>query len=104
MSDPHEHLSDLERRVCEKWIRVAAERASAWGLPEMDLDMSAWAEVAQTPLPSGTMQFPREQWVSYPAKRTYILLLADRMLDLDMDEERWMQVCLLMQYGGKTRL
>jgi len=41
-----------------------------------------------------------------PAKRTVALILAERLLDdaENLTDEQWLQLCLVMQYGGKTRL
>jgi hypothetical protein len=97
-----EPLEELELRVGGKWVAAAAARTPEWSVPDFEFDMSAWTDVA--PLPPGTMQFPREQWVSYPRRRTMSLLVVDRMLDLDMNDEQWGQVCFLMQYGGKERI
>jgi len=102
-------LDVLERRVCEKWVAAAAARMPADAFDPSSwldgIDMSAWDEAMKTPLPPGTPQFPREQWASYPAKRTVALMIADRLLDFEeLTDEQWMQLCLLMQYGGKTRL
>lgn len=97
-----DELTALENRVGEKWIAAAAARNPEWPVPDFEFDMSSWTDVA--PLPPGTMQFPRERWASYPTQRTVVLMLADRMLDLDLTDEQWAQLCFLMQYGGKTRL
>lgn len=96
-------LRELERRVGEKWAAAATARIPERELPVFDIHMSAWQNLP--PLPPGTPQFPREQWASYPARRTAALLAADRMLDFDeLTDEQWMDVCLVMQYGGKTRI
>lgn len=98
-------LDVLERRVAEKWAAAAAARAPMWPMPDDPFDMSVWGEAMKTPLPPGTPQFPREQWASYPMKRRLALMAADRMLDFDeLTDEQWMQVCLVMWYGGKTRI
>ena len=94
-------LDGLERRVCEKWIGVAAERMPDWAVPEIDFDRQSWTPPPDTPEP--VMQFPREQWLTYPAKRTIALLLCDRLLGMDLDDGAWTQVCYLMRYGGKVR-
>jgi hypothetical protein len=97
-------LVELERHVGEKWIAAASARTPQWPLPDDPLDISTW-QTDTTPLPDDWPQFPREQWASYPAKRTVTLLLCDRMLDFDeLTDEQWTHVCFLMQYGGKTRL
>jgi hypothetical protein len=115
-----EDLDVLEQRVGEKWAAAAAARMPKWESAEFDV--SEWVDVAKIPLPVNafemstvgqplppplpdTPQFPREQWVSYPAKRTAALMVADRLLDFDeLTDEQWIQLCLLMQYGGKTRV
>jgi hypothetical protein len=100
MSD---ELQQLERRVGAKWVAAAAARTPEWAVPEAAFDMSAWTDMA--PLPPGTPQFPREQWVSYPNRRAVALLLADRLLDFDeLTDEQWTQVCMVMQYGGRERV
>lgn len=96
-------LEELERRVGAKWASVAAARMPQWAVPDDPFDIGAWQTDAM-PADPDVPQFPREQWASYPAKRTTTLLLCDRMLDLDMTDEQWAQVCFLLQYGGKTRL
>ena len=101
-----EALEDLERRVLARWAAAAAERT-----PD-SFDVSKWSGVydhaswlpddAGLPPP---MQFPREQWVSYPAKRRVSLMLCDRMLDFDvLTDEQWMLLCMTVQYGGKERI
>lgn len=98
-------LDALERRVTEKWATAAASRIpadvfdpSGW----LDgVDMSAW----RRNLPPSAPQFPREQWVSYPNKRTVALLIADRLLDFDeLSDEQWATLNVVMLYGGKTRI
>lgn len=99
-------LDELERRVGEKWARAVADRMNPqWQI----LDTSSWmlplppdGDATKDPL---LPQFPREQWASYPNKRMVALLACDRMLDFDdLSDEQWMTLCLLMQYGGKTRI
>lgn len=99
-----ESLDELESRVTAKWAAAAADRIQ--GFSDI-FDPSAWNTVVDmgADAPSPTMQFPREQWVSYPAKRTVALILADRMLDLDsITDEQWMQVSFIVQYAGKERV
>lgn len=102
-----DQLKELERRVGEKWVAAAAARIPADAFDPSgwldSIDMSEWGASS---LPPGTLQFPREQWASYPNKRTVALLLAERLLD-DADsltDEQWLLLCLVMQYGGKTRI
>lgn len=97
-------LEELERRVGEKWVAAAAARTPDWPVPAVEWS-DDWKEAMKKPLPPGTLQFPREQWASYPNQRTVALLIADRLLDFDeLTDEQWMQLGLLMQYGGKTRI
>lgn len=100
-------LDVLERCICEKWVAAAAARAPMWPMPEdpLDFDMSAWDEAMKTPLPPDVPQFPREQWASYPNRRRVALMIADRLLDFDeLSDEQWVTLCMVMQYGGKTRI
>ena len=98
-----DHLVELERSVTEKFTVKAAERA-----PDSDLNVTGWlqtvSEAMQVPIDPNIPQFPREQWVSYPARRTVVLILCNRMLDFDLDDAQWTQLCWLMQYGGKERV
>ena len=91
-------LEALERRVGEKFVAVAAARTP--NLPLFDMEIDWWSGSP----PSDVPQFPRERWVSYPNRRTVTLTLIDRVLDLDLDDPQWVQVCWLWQYGGKVRL
>lgn len=97
-----DHLIELEERVTRRWLEAVAERPPLWGFAPADLP--DWSDVQWEPLPPGTPQFPREQWVSHPYRRAMTLILCDRMLDFDLDDEKWLQVCFLMQYGGKERV
>lgn len=104
-ADPHAHLIELEGRVTRKWQEAVAARTPQWPMPEVDIDWSAWRDAAKKPLPPGTMQFPREQWVSYPNRRTTVLILADRLLDFEeLTDEQWHTLNFLMLYGGKERI
>lgn len=97
-------LTELERRVGEKWAAAAAARAPQW--PQA-LDMNEWfGAIDAAPLPPGAPQFPRAQWATYPANRAVVLTACDRLLDSadELTDEQWMAVCMLMQYGGKTRI
>lgn len=101
-----DHLVELEQRVTEKFAAKAGER-----MPETDFgfDIESWgvgvdAWELDIPLDPNIPQFPREQWLSYPAQRTVALILCDRMLDLELDEAQWAQLCFLMQFGGKVRV
>lgn len=95
-------LIELEKRVTRRWQEAAAARTPQW--PDVELSTD-WAEAMQKPLPPGTMQFPREQWVSYPNRRTIVLILADRLLDFEeLTAEQWHTLNFLMLYGGKARI
>jgi hypothetical protein len=73
-------------------------------MPDMDWSTD-WAEAVNKPLPPGTMQFPREQWLSYPNRRAHALVLANRLLDFeDLTDEQWHTLGMLMLYGGKERI
>ena len=99
-----DELTALEQRVGEKWVTVASARTPQWELPDDPFDFSEW--VTNDPGPIHVPQLPREQWASYPAKRTVTLLLCDKLLDKadELTDEQWLMLCLAMQYGGKTRL
>ena len=103
-----DQLEELECRVGAKWIAAAAARTPLWSCPADPFggDMSAWTGAMTRPLPPGTMQFPRERWASYPARRRLTLMVCEKLLDAasDLNEEHWMTLCLAMQFGGKTRL
>lgn len=104
MTDPYAHLIELEERVTRRWQEAVAARTPQWPMPDVELSTD-WAEAMKTPLPPGTMQFPREQWVSYPNRRAQVLILADRLLDFDeLTDEQWHTLCFLMLYGGKERI
>jgi hypothetical protein len=100
-------LEQLERRVGEKWASAAATR-----FPADAFDPSGWldgidaSEWGLDELSPGTMQFPREQWASYPNARTVALLTAEAALGRadELTDEQWVTVCMVMQYGGKTRI
>lgn len=101
-----EQLEELERRVGEKWGAAVAARTPTWPVPDVQFDISTWADVARIGVPAEAPQFPREQFASYPAARTVALILADRLLDdaPDLTEEQWVTLNAVMLYGGKTRL
>lgn len=52
------------------------------------------------------MQFPRERWASYPAKRTATLLMCEKLLDNadELTDQVWVLLCAAMVYGGRTRI
>lgn len=98
-------LEEIERRVGQKWLARAVHRQNLlWGSsdPTLEWDMPSW-DLPEAP--AGWPQFPRDQWAALPNNRIIALMIAERMLDFDdMTDEQWHSVCLLMQYGGKTRL
>ncbi len=122
-------LDDLEKRVGG---RYAEKMAALWTLPDGEFSTvefgADWTEhlkpvadqgrtieistVGQPlpppiiPLPTPVMQFPREQWITYPQKRTISLLIADRMIDLwdTVAIEQQAQVGYLVLYGGRERI
>jgi hypothetical protein len=102
-------LDDLEQRVGQKFAEAAASRVQ---LPtaKATFDVVSWLAGLDTSgsvaLPDDWPQFPREQWVSYPNKRTAALLFAEHLLDRadELTDEQWSSLCLLMHYGGKTRV
>lgn len=112
MSQPSDALDVLEALVAVKLATVANARMPHKLMPDVSFDPSDWLGSIDIstwqnlpPLPTSILQFPRESWARYPAARTWALLLVDRMLDCDnLTDEQWMQMCLVWQYGGKTRL
>lgn len=104
--DEPTELDELERRVGEKWAREAA--ALFPDAPEFDV--TTWTPPkapASEPLPQFPLrQFPREQWITYPARRTAVLTACEQVLDghhgLALDE--WQLLCLAMLYGGRVRI
>lgn len=99
-------LAGLEQRVVEKWVTAAANRGPMW--PAADaIDFSSWLTDTDTaPLPADVPQFPREQWLVYPARRTLALMMCERTLDSaqELSDDEWSLLCLTMWYGGKTRI
>jgi len=103
VTDAENALADLEQRVREKlivanqaahpeWAELAASFAE-WVPKSIELDLVP-------PLPDDWPQFPREKWITYPNRRTYGLLLADKAIDLGhLAEAGW-----LLQYAGKERI
>ena len=107
------NLEDLERETAEKFYRLATALAGEAPV----LDVKEWLgdkpfEVATTPLPPGSMQFPRETWVVYPARRTVTLITVaawcDKAIDgtytADVVRDGLPGIGLLLAYGGKERL
>lgn len=102
--DPYAPLIELEQQVTQRWLEAVAARTPQWPMPDMDWSTD-WAEAVNKPLPPGTMQFPREQWLSYPNRRAHALILANRLLDFeDLTDEQWHTLGMLMLYGGKERI
>ena len=94
-------LAELEAKVGKRWADHAATREPDWPLPDLKpIDIRRWG----API-TADVQFPREQWVAYPAKRTIALTLANRLMDFDnLSDDQWMMVCHLVFYGGKVRV
>jgi len=97
-------LEVLERRVGEKWAAAVEARAPSWPISTA-LDVSAWIGTTKE-LPSGTLQFPREQWVSCPLKRMAALIYCEHLLDraTELTDEQWIALNTVMLYGGNTRI
>lgn len=98
-------LESLERRVIARYM----EKCNVgWQLPD-PIDWSSdkwvddWAEAMNA---QEVPQFPREQWIVYPNRRHYVLLIADRMLDLwdDLNDKQRADVSLLLSFGGRERI
>jgi hypothetical protein len=99
-------LADLEQRVVEKWVKAAADRGPIWPAAEA-MDCGSWLTDTDTaPLPAYVPQFPREQWLVYPARRTLALIMCEQTLDSgqELSDSEWSLLCLTMWYGGKTRI
>lgn len=91
-------LQDLERRVTEKLI--AANRAAHPEWAAVTVTLSEVGTLPPPELPADWPQFPREQWITYPHRRTCGLILADRAIDLGLlAEAEW-----LVQYAGRERI
>ena len=82
-------LDELEQRVSTKFAAALAERVlpfdtSAW----LDEDMSITIDFKKIPPGTPQFQFPREQWISYPNRRAVVLTILDRLLDVEVPDER----------------
>lgn len=94
------NLEEIEQHVTQKYAEKMAQDwpilTHDWTLPDLELS---------TPLPEPVMQFPREQWITYPSTRTINLLIVDRALDLwdDLTPEQKSRIEFLFQYGGRER-
>lgn len=99
-------LAELERRVGEKFAAKASERISDWDGPFDDpFAAGNWLQTAPGSPVAPTLQFSREQWVSYPTKRLVALMALDHLLDFpELTDEQWSTACLVWWYGGKTRV
>lgn len=91
-------LAALEERVRQKYLDAVGADNPAFAA----FDWSAWlAEVTVLePLPPGTPPFPREQWVTWPNRRTIGLLIADHAIDRGLLSEAG----FLLAYAGRERV
>ncbi len=114
-------LDELEKRVPARFYEKMAE---LWPLPNLTVDSADWAEALRSgpgqlfalgpeqeftiegPVAPPEWQFPREQWLVYPHRRTITLLICDRMIDLwdELTVEQKHQVGFLLTYGGRERV
>lgn len=100
-----DQLADLEQRVTARWTEAFTAR---FGADPFDAD-NGWRDDGRLGIGAigpATPQFPREQWAIQPARRTVVLMLCDRLIDIadQLDDGQWHQLGFLMQYGGKVRL
>ncbi|CAN5143809.1 hypothetical protein BH11ACT6_BH11ACT6_34570 [soil metagenome] len=118
----HELLDQLEQRVTERYMAAAAERDRLPDSPfsTLEFDSSEWwfssrhllgvapdgplLEIANAGPP--TLQFPRQQWITYPNRRAVSLVIVDRALDQadTLTDDQWYQLTFLMFYGGRECL
>lgn len=105
-------LEELSRRVTAKYLAACEQRyPDMWAAFDptqwdSEIDFAAWNQASSgrtQPLPAG-LQFPREQWIIRPTIRTVVLMMVDRMLDMELSEEQWAVVGFLLAYGGKERV
>ena len=91
-----------EKRVLARWMTAAEARGST--IPSDPFDATDWT--TGEPQPATSLQFPRQQWATYPARRKVVLALCDRMLDFAdrLTDEQWATLSFLVLYGGKTPL
>jgi hypothetical protein len=87
-------LDELEQRVTKKLTAALPK----WPVPDDPLPPMDFSLVP--PLADDVPQFPRERWLTYPARRARALVMADKAIDLGMLSEAG----LLVQYGGKERI
>ncbi|ORB55217.1 hypothetical protein BST43_15195 [Mycobacteroides saopaulense] len=105
-------LDQLEIEVADEYFALVAERTSADVLNSLVLSRRVdWSGQVLSQRVGDDMQFPREQWVVLPARRTVTLLLVRRVITLLHDKpnhpqaaELYHQLGFLWLYGGKTRL
>jgi len=95
-------LDELERRVTEKFAAKCAELVPADPFDPSPFDPACWSSSVDFGQPA--VQFPREQWVTYPHRRMLALMTADRVLDFELTEEQWMQAGMLVAFGGRERI
>ncbi|BAD56355.1 hypothetical protein [Nocardia farcinica] len=88
-------LAELEQRVTEK-LHAA--------MPKWDLPADLPAVVIPDYVPNGAerpeLEYPRERWITYPARRAHALVLADRLIDAGKLSE----AALLVSRGGRERI
>ena len=104
MADQTETLDQLEQRIGQRWAEATAAH-----IPSDPLDLKDWLASTLTDpqvYSSNLPQFPREQWVTYPPRRTVSLLLVDNALNAaeKLTESDWLALAFLMTHGGRERI
>ncbi|MEN4419784.1 hypothetical protein VXD82_02040 [Mycobacteroides chelonae] len=103
-------LDQLEIEVATEYFALVAERTQG---DAFDPVRTKWLRVDRPGLPlvPFDMQFPREQWLIVPTRRTVTLLLVRRVITLLHDKpnhpqaaELYHQLGFLWLYGGKIRV
>ncbi|WP_100466058.1 hypothetical protein [Mycobacteroides abscessus] len=104
-------LATLESEVATEYAQLAAER-----MPENPFNLDDWFEGTDwSKFERSTErrdaigpEFPREQWVVYPGRRTVTLTLVRHVIrlirekpDHPRNEELFQQVAFLFTYGGR---
>ncbi|PEH74617.1 hypothetical protein CRM89_00245 [Nocardia sp. FDAARGOS_372] len=88
-------LAELEQRVTEK-LHAA--------MPKWDLPADLPAVVIPDYVPNGAerpeLEYPRERWITYPARRAQALVLANRLID----DGKLSEAALLVSRGGRERI
>lgn len=105
-------LDQLEIEVADEYFALVAERASADVLNSLVLSRRVdWSGQVLSQRVGDDMQFPREQWVVLPARRTVTLLLVRRAIQVIREKPDdptvsalYEQVGFLFMYGGKIRV